>query len=214
MNAQIEIPTFDIVLIEESDDVQHIIFDVENNFDSDIDLDWEVEYSENVMSFLTISVSDINIEYAPQILTSCDLNGIENILGASEAHPMSLHFNLEEVPTAFDRDANLAYFHLYKAGACSMDTLSTLPIKLNNGIVNLIDLGEAPTIKLYPNPSSHTLHFEMEDHSKPAPYKILDFQARCIMSGNLSNQTIDVSNLAPGKYIFKTYTQSIVFTIK
>lgn len=79
LNAQIEITNLDTVLIDEIQAPQHITLDVKNISTDSIDLDWEIEFSSNVESFIQIAVSDINIDYTPQISSSCDLTGITNI---------------------------------------------------------------------------------------------------------------------------------------
>ena len=68
--AQIEITNLENVLIDDKETSQNLTLEVRNNSTDDIDLDWEIEFAEEVESFLEISVSDINNDYTHQIRTS------------------------------------------------------------------------------------------------------------------------------------------------
>lgn len=68
--AQIEITNLENVLIDDKETSQNVTLEVRNNSTDDIDLDWEIEFAEEVESFLEISVSDINNDYTHQIRTS------------------------------------------------------------------------------------------------------------------------------------------------
>ena len=216
LNAQVQITNLDTVLINESDSPQNITLDVKNISIDSIDLDWEVEFTSNVESFLEISVSDFNIEYLPDVHSSCDLNltGITNTLVASESHPMYLNFILGEVPSTFDQNSPIAYFNLYVAGDCTGDKLLSIPIMFNNGTTNSIEIKKHKKINLFPNPSNEYLFLTYEKVNAQIDFKIFDMQLKQIMNGVIENDFIDISNLMPGQYVIRVDDQNLLFIKK
>jgi len=209
LNAQVEVTNLSEVLIDEINTTQHITLEVMNNFADSIDLDWEIEFKNTVMSFLEISVSDINNDYAPQVNNSCDLNGITNILPPSESYPMGLHIKLDAVPTTFDKDSILAYFHIYVAEECTGEKLVSLPIRINTGSTSISFQNEKMKFKLYPNPSQDYLFMETDIESS---FRIYDLQKKQVLQGNTNSGVIDISTLANGCYVFTMDNQSTLFS--
>ena len=211
LNAQVEIANLDTVRINEGDSPQHINLIVNNVSIDSIDLDWEIEFTSNVESFLQISVSDINIHYTPQIHSSCDLTGITNILEASKSYSMGLHFTLDEVPLTFDKNSPIAYFNLYVAEDCTGEKLLSIPIMFSSGTTNSIEINNHKNINLYPNPSNEYLFLIYEKINAQINFKIFDIQLKQVMKGVIENDVIDISNLVPGQYVLRVDDQNLLF---
>ncbi len=213
LSAQIEITNLDIVLINDEMSTQNVDLNTLNSSNETIDFEWEIEFLNDSDSFLVISVSDINIDYLPHVLTSCDLINVENVLAPSESYQMGLHITItEEVPESFDRDSILAYFHLYSAEQCDADKLLSLPIKFNPTLSssNVTDL---QSFNLYPNPSTKILYIRGEQLNKNSEFEIFDLQSKRVMKGETVNAGIDVSHLSQGTYIIQVNGQSRIFNI-
>lgn len=214
LDAQVEITNLDTVRINESDSPQHITLNVKNNSVDSIDLDWEIEFTSNVESFLQISVSDINNDYTPQIHSSCDLTGITNILEASESYPMGLHFTLDEVPSTFDKNSPFAYFNLYIAEECTGANLLSIPIMFGDGTTGSVEISKHATINLYPNPSNDYIFLTHDKINARLNFKIFDIQLKQVMKGVIENDVIDISNLVSGQYVVRVDNQNLLFIKK
>jgi len=211
LNAQIEITNLDTVVINEIDSPQFINLVLENMTNESIDLDWEIEFANNIESFMQISVSDINNHYTPLIHSSCNLSQVTNILLPSETYQMGLDFIFDEVPSTVDKNSPIAYFNLYEADNCSGEKLSSIPILINGTTTNTLEVSKDKRIKIYPNPSDGLLTINYENNSSQLSFEIFNIQLKKIMNGVIENDKIDISNLLPGQYILRVDNHKLLF---
>lgn len=77
---------------------------------------------------------------------------------------------------------------------------------LNVGISNPLDIVGPAQIKIYPNPVSNTLYIDVHTEQIHGGYmEVLDYTGRVVMATDLSQQQIDVSHIADGMYILRTF---------
>lgn len=172
-----------------------------NNFQDQIDIDWEVEFVDNAEDLLTISVYDISLDYTPATHTSCDINSVSNILDSSVSYQMGLHTILSGLPSSFDQSKTLAYFNLYRRGDCTGEQLLHLPIHADVTLSNVEDniSQVSQTLTISPNPAVNYIQVDSDiDH--PITYEIYDIHSRQVMNGNTLNGQIDVTQLTSGDY--------------
>ena len=61
-------------------------------------------------------------------------------------------------------------------------------------------------VHIFPNPVAETMRIELESN-RYSSYSILDAMGRSVMSGNISDNDIDVRNIAAGKYFLRLQGQ-------
>jgi hypothetical protein len=67
--------------------------------------------------------------------------------------------------------------------------------------VNSNFTSENKQIKIYPNPvSGETLYVQTEQSNEPLKYEVVNLIGQVFLSGNLTNDQINVNNLSPGTY--------------
>jgi hypothetical protein len=64
-----------------------------------------------------------------------------------------------------------------------------------------------------PNPTTDVIKFENLTKSNPA-FRLTQMGGKLVMSGNINNQLIDMSRLAPGQYILSIDDYSAVIVGK
>jgi len=86
----------------------------------------------------------------------------------------------------------------------------------SQGISNMVSFGtvsaEMPkTVKpqFFPNPATDVIQFKNLMCSNPA-FRLFQIEGKLIMSGNISNQQLDIKRLAPGQYILSIENYSTV----
>lgn len=210
LNSQLEVSNLDVVTIDENMTRQQVSLDLLNNSDERIDFDWEVIKLNDSEAFLEISVSDINNDYLPHIKTTCDLQNVTNVLEAQNSYTTGLHFTISEIPDAFDKNAILGYFNLYRSGQCYIDTLISLPIYFEQSTqtVNTLD---SQSLTVFPNPTSDFLNVDLVASSFNKHFQIYDAQGKLVMKQQLTSSRINLSKLASGTYLFKLNRESTLF---
>ncbi|WP_459209393.1 reprolysin-like metallopeptidase [Aquimarina rhabdastrellae] len=85
-----------------------------------------------------------------------------------------------------------------------------------NGVIGNIETTEPFMINIYPNPTPNGSLLNVAVSKKNTTYKVLDMLGKSILTGSLSNQSIDISELKAGIYILqldidgKPYIERIV----
>jgi hypothetical protein len=72
---------------------------------------------------------------------------------------------------------------------------------------------ENDVFKLYPNPTSDHLHYELSPNN-PFKFEIYDIMGRKCISESASSGVIDISSLKNGIYIFKIFSNNQILTKK
>lgn len=78
---------------------------------------------------------------------------------------------------------------------------STLPLSIT-------DLGNPVSLSVFPNPTDHELHFSLTPAGMIQSIRIFDLSGREMMTGPSSNNSVDVSFLAPGVYLLGVETST------
>ena len=73
---------------------------------------------------------------------------------------------------------------------------------INDSSVSSVDIEEAPSSRIYPNPTGDLLNIELPSYSNVS-YNIYDINGRSFRSGTISNKEIDVSELITGIYLME-----------
>jgi len=63
------------------------------------------------------------------------------------------------------------------------------------------------TARIYPNPAKHIVHVSLTgSNQEPIQFKISDIQGKVVKKGELTSETIDISQLTNGIYILQLET--------
>ncbi len=203
LTAQLETPNNKAVTILENDPTQHIEIVVSNISDNAIDFDWQIEYLNETEEFITISISDINFDYTPDIISTCDIEFATNVVEAMDSASVFVHFSLDDIPTDFDKTSVLGYFNLYEDGNCFVDTLVSLPImfeqtsKTQN--IQVFSLGT-----IFPNPTNQYLFFDTSTIASGTMIEIYDILGNKLKQEKVNDIKINVGDLNAGSYLLKT----------
>jgi hypothetical protein len=73
---------------------------------------------------------------------------------------------------------------------------------LNDGSVSVAEPAIASTLQLYPNPANDVLRIE-NDAADNSMYRVYDALGQLVMSGHLTQNQLDISQLGNGLYILR-----------
>jgi hypothetical protein len=79
----------------------------------------------------------------------------------------------------------------------------------------ILEFENAIAIELFPNPTSQYLHLRLSNHAVGQNIELLDLTGRVIVKERIlaTQETLDVSSLAAGQYIYRCLNKSGTFSI-
>lgn len=160
---------------------------------------------------ITLTMTDAPIPFAPGIQNSSPntyqwFKDNQYIPGAT-----SLNYTIDN---AQESDAGVYVAQIYNAAVPDF-VLQRLEITLSKSLS--IDDNILEKMKIYPNPVSSTLIFNIKENGKSYKVSIYDISGKLVKTEKLSalrNPNIDVSNLESGVYMIKVISENFTISRK
>jgi len=195
--AQIEVLSPLEYFIDFEEDVKqwHVI-DVRNNSDEAVSFKWSLDYNFEHSVDFHADISDFNLHWHFNVLSSCGLALPSNELLPGETRSLSIGIIKSDLYTNDPNEFPEIKFNLMSAPDCD-SIINTIVFK---GMITSTSFEEIDDTRFFPNPADDVVfvnNMELEN----VYYQIVNTVGQFVQKGTIVNQQLNVAQLDSGIYI-------------